>query len=427
MKFLNKKLLILGGTLLSIELIKQAQQQGAHVIVTDNDLHSPGKKVADESFLISTTDVDRVVALIKREKIDGVITGFIESMLPFYQSICEKAGLPCYGSKEQFSLATNKVEFKQLCRSFNVPVVEDYNLTSPITPKKTHNLHFPVLVKPVDHSGGRGIFICSNPKELTASFEKSLEFSPSKRLLIERMMVAEEATIYYLIQDGEIYLSAMADRHLNRSQNGVVPLPAVYIFPSKYLQAYQRDLNNQVIEMFKSIGIENGIIFIQTFVENGKFIFYEMGYRLTPTLEYKIIAKFNGINPLEMMINFALTGKMYDQPVGQYIDPDFKQYGCNITFLAKPGSIGRIEGVERAKRIKGVLDVVPNHEEGHTIPQGARGTLLQVVLRALATAGTFNKLLDVIDQLYDCIKVYGDDGSTMLLNVFETDRLRHNY
>jgi hypothetical protein len=62
--------------------------------------------------------------------------------------------------------------------------------------------------------------------------------------------------------------------------------------------------------MFKSIGMTDGMIFIQTFVENGRFIFYEMGYRLTGSLEYKLMDKLLGINPLNMMIEFALTGKV---------------------------------------------------------------------------------------------------------------------
>lgn len=97
-------------------------------------------------------------------------------------------------------------------------------------------------------------------------------------------MYANEAAIFYLIQDGEIFLSAMADRHMKCQKSGILLLPVAYVFPSKHLERYQKYLNVQVIEMFKSIGVRNGMRFIQTFVEKGNCIFYEMGYRLTGSL-----------------------------------------------------------------------------------------------------------------------------------------------
>jgi len=109
----SKKLLILGGNLFSVEIIKQAQSMGIFVVVTDYYEDSPGKKIADRSFMVSTTDVSAVVNLINEEHIDGMITGFMDSMLPYYQAICNKAHLPCYATKEQIEIATHKAKFKQ--------------------------------------------------------------------------------------------------------------------------------------------------------------------------------------------------------------------------------------------------------------------------------------------------------------------------
>ena len=84
--------------------------------------------------------------------------------------------------------------------------------------------------------------------------------------------------------------------------------------------------------MFKSLGFKNGMIFIQTFIENGECIFYEMGYRLTGSLEYKIIEKMNGLNPLKLMINYALTGEMHNLSIKEVINPNYSKFGFNITF-----------------------------------------------------------------------------------------------
>ena len=273
----GKKLLILGGVILSCEIIKQAKKQGITVYVTDYLEDSPGKKIADKSFMVSTTDVEAVLELIKEEKIDGVLTGFVDSLLPYYTEICNKACIHCYATKEQINVTTNKLNFKDLCRSHDVPVVEEYKIDYPFTLEEIKHFNYPVLIKPIDNSGARGIFICKSPEELLTNYKNSLEFSHSKKVLIERYMNAKEATIFYIMQDGEILLSSMADRHTKYVQSGVIPLPVAYTFPSKHLKRYQETLNNRVIEMFKSIGIKNGMIFIQTFVKTVIVYFMKQG------------------------------------------------------------------------------------------------------------------------------------------------------
>lgn len=419
----GKKLLILGGTALSCEIIKQAKKQGVYVLVTDYLKNSPGKKIADKSFMVSTTDIEAVLRLIKEENVDGLLTGFIDSMLPYYQMICERAGIPCYATAEQIDITTNKIKFKELCRAFDVPVVEEYEIQYPFTIQDIKHINYPVLIKPVDNSGARGIHICESPKDLLNNYEKSLAFSPSKKVLIERYMTAKEATIFYVIQDGEICLSAMADRYVKNKQSGIIPLPVAYSFPSKHLKKYQETLNPKVIEMFKSIGMKNGMVFIQTFVENGNCVFYEMGYRLTGSLEYKITSKLNGINPMEMMINFALTGSMYEKSIKILINPNYDNCGFNITFLVKPGKIGDIIGIDKVASLQEVIDIVPAYNVGDVIPESAVGTLKQVVLRVFATTKTKEEMGKLINKIHDIIKVYTVDGDNMLLDVFDTEEL----
>ena len=419
----GKKLLILGGTTLSCEIIKQAQRQGAYVMVTDYLMDSPGKKIADKSFLVSTTDVEAVLNLIKNEKIDGVLTGFIDSMLPYYQLICEKAGLACYGTKKQFDITTNKAKFKNLCRNFNVPVVEEVPIPYPFSLKHIENIAYPVLVKPVDYSGTRGVFICENSADLLNKYEKSLVFSPSKRILVESYMTAQEVHIHYLVQDGEICLSAMADRHMKSQKPGIIPLPVAIIYPSKHLKSYRQNLAPKVLEMLKSIGIQNGMILIQAFVEEDNFIFYDIGYRLNGTMEYKIIQKQNGINPMEMMVNYALTGLMYGEPVKPILNPDYSDWGFSLAFIAKPGRVGKILGVEKVMSYPGVIDVVPFYFRNDLIPESAIGTLKQIIFKVYATAKSKVEMAKWMDKIKDSIKVFSADGENMLLDCFDTREL----
>ena len=158
----GKRLLVLGGTRISCEIIRKAMQMGLTVGVADYypREQSPGKLIADEDYEVSTLDVDAVAALIKKQRFDGVLTGFSDMLLPYYAEICRKAGLPSYGTKEQFELFTNKERYKALCRKYGVPTVEEYRV-DPETVDDSE-IRYPVLVKPADGSGSRGIMVCHN-------------------------------------------------------------------------------------------------------------------------------------------------------------------------------------------------------------------------------------------------------------------------
>ena len=149
----GKRLLILGGMRISCEIVRTARRMGVYTLVADYNTieNSPGKQIADEAVDLSVIDVDAVVNYVKNNNIDGVFVGFNDMLLPYYAEICEKAGLPCYGTKEQFDTLIAKDQYKALCRQFGVPTIPEYSIDD-------ENIKYPVLVKPVDSSGSRESF-----------------------------------------------------------------------------------------------------------------------------------------------------------------------------------------------------------------------------------------------------------------------------
>ncbi len=215
----KKKLLLLGGDNLTKDIVKAAQELGVYVIVTDwYDIErSPAKAIANEYWNVSIEDYGALTQKVKENHVDGILTGFTDSYLLPYQRLCELTGLPCYGTREQFDLFTNKDKYKQLCRKFNVPTIEAYDLDSP-------NINYPVMVKPVDGSGSRGIKICHNLQELQNAVIHSKESSRQGKVIIERYMDCPEATLFWLFADGKYYLTMIGNRHVKQSQTGnIIP------------------------------------------------------------------------------------------------------------------------------------------------------------------------------------------------------------
>lgn len=407
----DKRLLILGGMRFSCEIVNKAKEMGVYTLVADYNCleDSPGKQIADEAVDISVTDVDAVVSYVKNNSIDGVIVGFNDMLLPYYAEICEKCGLPCYGTKEQFETLIAKDRYKALCRQFNVPTIPEYDIDE-------ENIQYPVLVKPVDNSGSRGITICHNRQELEKAVEYGQKSSKIGKVIIERYMDGREVTVFWTFQDGNHYLSALANRHVKHNQgDDVIPLPVGYTFPSVFLPKYREEVEENCKRMFRHLGLKDGMMFMQCKVEDGRCYVYDLGYRLTGSLEYKILERVCGYNPLEMMIHFALTGKMGEESIADRAVPEFKRRAFNVSCLCAPGTIKSITGIDSVKEMPEVDDVVVAHVPGETITEQMRGLLAQITVRVLGSVVAKENLLPTMQHIDETIRIIGMSGEQLLL------------
>ena len=410
-KLEGKRLLIMGGMRISCEIVRKAKEMGIVTVVADYypPEKSPAKQIADEAIEVSVTDVDAVVKVIREQHIDGVFVGFNDMLLPFYAEICRKAGLPCYGTKAQFETLIAKDRYKALCRQFGVPTIPEYDIDD-------ENIKYPVLVKPVDSSGSRGITICHDRQELEEAVETGKEASKTGKVLIERYMDGREVTVFWTFQDGNYYLSALANRHVKHNQGtDVIPLPVGYTFPSVYLPKYRAEVEENCKRMFRHLGIRDGMMFMQCKVEDGTCYVYDLGFRLTGSLEYKILKRVCGYDPLEMMIAFALTGRMGEESIAGKAVPEFQTPAFNVSCLCAPGTIKAITGMDEVKALPEVDDVVLAHTPGETITEQMKGLLAQITVRVLGSVGSTEQLLPVMQRIDNTIHIIGVQGEELLL------------
>ena len=407
---MKKKLLILGGTSISRQIVYAAHEMEIDVYVTDYCNNSPAKLIADKSFMVSATDVDGVVELIQDENIDGVLMGYADLLLPYYVDICNKANIPSYANLKAIDITTDKAKFKSYCKDFNIPVVPEYSYEDVTSGR----VQYPILVKPVDNSGARGIYICHDRTEFDIYYVKAMSFSPSKNVLIEQFMHGKEATIFYYLHEGIVYLLGIGDRHMLKFSDSLLQLPVGYTFPSKETANFQETENQNVVKMFEALGMKEGMVFMQAFNEDDQLIIYEMGYRLTGSIEHHLMDTVYGFNHLKAIINYAV-GNDVDISNLQSLDPR-ECCMANVTLLLKSGTIAAYMGIDEVENIQGVIHVHESYPIGQVIDDAIMGTLAQVGVRILLKASSHNDLINLMDTIRKTIRILSVDGNDMLID-----------
>ncbi len=421
-KFIGKKLLLLGTSPGSVDMVNYARSQGAYVIVTDNQPieKSAAKQIADEAWLVSTADVDTLEKLAIKHEVKGILAGISEFNLEKALTLCERLGLPFYCTRKQWGICLNKRRFKKLCLANDVPVPREYKVDSDSKPENLKQIKYPVIVKPVDRSGGIGIRICHDENSMLRAYEKALSLSASNEAIIEEFIEGDEFSAGYTIKDGQFSLSYVTSGYLNPDPGENIPLPQAVIVPSKYTDKYLAELNERVIKMFKSIYLNNGFIFVQGMVNSGGFYINETNFRFAVSRLYRFISKVNGINYMEMLVNHALTGKMegYDLSLD---NPRFKKYCCYLSLISQGGLVAKIIGLEEIKNKESLIAVDKMYDIGDFILRS--GTLGQMHMRFLLMRNSIQDIKNSIDEIQNTVKVLDDKGNDMLLPPFDTNRV----
>ena len=407
----GKKLLVLGATPYSINVVEVAHKLGAYVIVVDPVKDRLAKKIADKSYEADTTDTERLIEIAETEKIDGIFTGYSDVNLPICLELCERLSLPFYAKdQEQLLNTTDKLRFKNMCRKYDVGVVPQYEESELKTVK------YPIIIKPADSYASKGITVCYKYEDTPDAIEKAKKFSKTSQIIIEKYLGGlDDVNIDYVMQDGKIILTAVGDRYVNTEQKGLSPLTAAVVYPSKHLDKYVDILDEKVKKMFYEEGMHNGTVFIQSFFDGEQFYFFEMGYRVGGGQSSMMVREMCGVDYIEELINFAFSGKMDDKDIAEMADPDFQQRACCLVPSLRGGKISSIEGLDFIRGMKECVNITQFYQVGETVPPSVIGNLGQSFARIHLVGNSFDEIKNAIKNVDEKLKVTSDEGEEMIL------------
>ena len=426
-KLIGKRLLILGCTMDDCQIVRTAQKLGVYVIVTDNHMDwnlAPAKLIADEAWDISWADLPKLKECALSAGVNGIMAGYDERRIKLAIELSKEIGTPFYAEDVDVLQRTfNKQLFKDICREFNVPVTKDYYQNNVDFEIWSHDVIFPVVVKPIDNGGSAGIRTSYNKDDLKEDIKYALSFSNESTVIVEELIrKAQEVVIYYTIAEGEVVLSAMCDKYERVVTDGFNSLPDAYVYPSIHMQEFIEKHNDDVVKALKSMGMRNGSANLQGFyTSDGRFVFFEMDFRPGGTNTYHFTDFFSGENYLKMMIHYSLTGEADKEELTK-ADPCFDHsIGCIFTLLSKDGVITKQMGKEEVDTWSNVLYSCFYHPIGKKIE--VNGSQVPKTFRAYIVGKSIEDVKETITKIQSTIKVLDEKGNDMLFEPFDVGRL----
>lgn len=381
MNIRGKKLLVLGISSLVGGIVTKARSLGVHTIVTDKRPldQAPAKALADEHRDIDFSHLDEMVRLVRKEGIDGVLTGFSDSYMTHYMDICRAAGLPCYVDDRTLAIATEKSVFKEACQASGVPVIPGISATDLAEAEAfCRKEGFPVMLKPVDNSGSRGVVKCEALNPLPSAFDYAMSFSPGHKIMVEKYMDCDSMAVSYFMADGKIRLSTTDDRRIHKAVDSGASISSYSEYPSRYTDRYLAEADASVVRMLRENGFRNGMVSLQGFVDDKSFYFCEMCYRPSGGRHYRLVEDQHGIDQLALLIEYAVTGSCAADWDADRESPRFDRHYATLRIIGKPGErIAKMDGWDALAANPRVRRSAPELSVGMTV--GKDGTTAQVL------------------------------------------------
>lgn len=415
-----EKLLILGSDFGTISVVKEARKVGMYVIVADLMEWSPSKAEADEAWLLSTTDLDELEKKCKEAHVTAIMFGASDFNISNCRVLCKRLNLPIYCDNDKtWEIARDKRVFKDICKKVGAPIATDYEFTDDMLDKMASEISFPVVVKPSDKSGNRGMSFCANKDEMKEAYHKARMIS-DKSIIVERQLVGDEYNVHYVLAEGEARLLYFSSTHHEPGCES--NLYSFKCTTSNHLKQYIEEVNESVKRVFAEAGCREGIVWVDAMRDkDGKFYLLEMGYRFGGVMTYRPYERVSGFNTISWMLDVARGKKHTIADMPQELNQAYK--GCAASyhlFTKHEGIAAEVNGIEILEDMEGIFIDMPKRS-GSTVREKATMGLIGIYGKDIedmcAKITAVNNVLDVKDE----------DGQDLVIKYDDYKALRDEY
>ncbi len=348
-----KTVMILGGGVYQLPLIKKAQELGYRTVVVTPSGPYPGISIADVHVDLDTTNIKAVLDVARRFEIDGVVTCGTDVAVPTIGKIAEELGLK--GTKYDAALRSmDKTLMKKAFLEKGVPSAK-FVCVDTLNDIDRHigSLKYPLMVKASDSSGSRGVFKAENFKELKSFFVDSKAVSRNGKVVIEEFVEGVEIGAQAVVIGKEVVKVYVHNDTVTPPPNNA---PIGHSMPVDLSDDVLAEIEGVIVLAVAALGIEDAIANVDLMLVDNKPYMLEIGARMGATCLPENISIYEGYDVYEMLLDMAL-GQDFDleNKIGEAKQP-------NAALLIRSDKSGVLKSISLAdvnlsENIQLVLDV----------------------------------------------------------------------
>jgi len=363
-----RTLVILGAGADQVFLINTARDMGLYTLAFDRDPKAPGFQVSDDHAVISTRDIPALCNFLDDygRQIDGVLT--MGSDIPeIVAATAKHLGLPAI-SAETARVSTDKFAMKQRFREKGIPIPWFGELGSVSDLKEVMDARGPNLViKPVDRSGARGVFILTADCDSAKLFEEAKAFSYSGRVMVEEYLPGPQISTETLMYQGKGVTPGFVDRnyeHLDRFAPHVIENGGW--LPSQVTVEQRAAVEQLVVAASLALGVFDGVTKGDVVLTPDGPKMIEMAARLSGgDFSESLVPLGIGVNYVRTAIEIALN----DPPDLTALTPTSNQAVANRYFFPEAGELLSIEGADEVRALDWVKKLEFWYAPGDQVPE----------------------------------------------------------
>jgi len=372
-----KRILMLGGAFAQIPAIQYAKDAGYYVITCDYLPDNPGHRYADEYHNVSTTDLDGVLNLAASLNIDGIVAYASDPAAMTASYVAEKLGLPG-NPLEVTRILSEKDHFRRFLRdhNFNTPKAQAFSEGEDITLDTA--LSWPLIVKPVDSSGSKGVTVVREVSELDDAISYALDCSRAKKAIVEEYIDSPIKQIHgdCFVLDGSMIMCCLGDHHFR--DDTLAPYSTT--LPSTQSEETINRIKDEIARFISLSRFKCGAINVEARIGfDDKVYLIDIGAR-------------NGGNFIPQLVYFATgfdeVGATVEAALGNYgvVDSngEYPVRGCYSHYVIGSTVEGKIKGIQYSKMIRAMIvqeNLYKNPGDAVDCFKDSRNTIGVLILR----------------------------------------------
>lgn len=299
------KLLIAGGGYSEIPLIEAGKSLGFHVISSGNRLNDLGHLYADEVQLLDYSDMEAMLKLAKKLQIDAICAGCNDFSALTAAYVAEKLSLPGHDSFTTANLIHHKDLYRQFAQLIEIPTprANGFNTVNSAL-AELNNLIYPIIIKPVDLTGGKGISTANNAIDAKSAIIRAFEISRAKRIVIEEFIQGSRHGISTLLLNGKVSFYFHDDEYYYQNPF----LVSAASSPGSLSDIIIKNLIETIELIAHRLDIRMGLVHVQFIVNtSGMPVIIEICRRAPGDLYLRLVQHATGFNYSEYIVR-AATG-----------------------------------------------------------------------------------------------------------------------